>query len=166
MMISQPVTKGVSLLYFVLTNKIKGIQQILLPTYWQLSRLYFSASKMLDFLILNRCGWLLWTHSSKRGSSPLPFQTPWPSLPPPSFFKSLFPLPSFLFQPLLRYFRQFLPPSRVRLNDSWFVFHDSSWSFYEPYFRRKHVFLELHRMNRTHYGLTSCKQVPNYLKML
>ena len=35
--------------------------------------------------------------------------TPWPSLPP--FFKSLLPLPFFLFHPLLRYFRQFPPPS-------------------------------------------------------
>ena len=31
---------------------------------------------------------------------------PWPSLPPP-FFKSSFSLPSFLFHPLSRYFRQF-----------------------------------------------------------
>ena len=30
----------------------------------------------------------------------------------PSFLKSLFPLTSFLFHPLLRYFRKFLPPSR------------------------------------------------------
>ena len=29
----------------------------------------------------------------------------------PPFLKSLFPLPSFLFHPLLRYFRQFHPPS-------------------------------------------------------
>ena len=36
--------------------------------------------------------------------------TPWPSLSP--FLKSLFLLPSFLFHPLLRYFRQFPPPSR------------------------------------------------------
>ena len=28
----------------------------------------------------------------------------------------------------------------VRFNDSWFVFHDSSWSFHEPYFSRKHIF--------------------------
>ena len=36
--------------------------------------------------------------------------TSWPSLPP--FFKSLCPLPSVLFHPFLRYFRQFPPPSR------------------------------------------------------
>ena len=28
----------------------------------------------------------------------------------------------------------------VRFNDSWFVFHDSSWSFHEPHFSRKHIF--------------------------
>ena len=33
----------------------------------------------------------------------------------PPFLKSLFPLPSFLFQPLLRYFRQFPPLSRNHL---------------------------------------------------
>ena len=31
---------------------------------------------------------------------------------------------------------------RVRFNDSWFVFQESSWSFHEPYFSRKHVFHE------------------------
>ena len=40
--------------------------------------------------------------------------TPWPSLPPP-FLKSLFPLLSFLFRPLLRYFRQFPPHSPTPL---------------------------------------------------
>ena len=35
--------------------------------------------------------------------------TPWPSLLP--FLKSLFPLPSFLFHPLLKYFTQLPPPS-------------------------------------------------------
>ena len=35
-------------------------------------------------------------------------------------------------------------PKKVRVwfNDSWFVFHDSSWSFHEPYFSRKYVFHE------------------------
>ena len=28
---------------------------------------------------------------------------------------------------------------RVRFNDSWFVFHDSRWSFHEPYFSRKQI---------------------------
>ena len=45
---------------------------------------------------------------------PLPlFKAPtsWSSMPP--FLKYLFPLPSFLFHPLLRYFRQFLPPSQL-----------------------------------------------------
>ena len=36
---------------------------------------------------------------------------PWPSLPP-SVLRSSFPPSSFLFHPLLRYFRQFRPPSR------------------------------------------------------
>ena len=72
----------------------------------------------------------MWTHSSKGGSSPPPFSGTHPltQLAPP-FLKSLFPLPCFLFHTLLRYFRQFLPSSRVRFNDSWFIFHDSSWSF-------------------------------------
>ena len=43
---------------------------------------------------------------------------------------------------------------RVRFNDSWFVFHDSSWSFHEPYFRRKEIFT----------SLKTGKQVTNYLK--
>ena len=36
--------------------------------------------------------------------------TTWPSLPAP-FLNSLFPLPSFPFYIILRYFRQFPPPS-------------------------------------------------------
>ena len=42
------------------------------------------------------------------------FKAPKPclSLPPPLFLKSLFPLTPFLFHPILRYFRQFPPPSR------------------------------------------------------
>ena len=28
--------------------------------------------------------------------------------------------------------------SRVRFNNSWFVFHDSSWSFHKPYSCKKH----------------------------
>ena len=31
---------------------------------------------------------------------------------------------------------------RVQFNHLWFVFHDSSWSFHEPYFSRKHTFHE------------------------
>ena len=43
----------------------------------------------------------------------------------------------------------------VRFNDSWFVFHDSS--FLEPYFSRKCVFHE-YRVNRTQdYGFKTCK---------
>ena len=38
---------------------------------------------------------------------PFKAPTPWFSFPP---FKILFPLPSFLFHPLLIYFRQFPPP--------------------------------------------------------
>ena len=52
---------------------------------------------------------------------------------------------------------------RVRYNNSWLVFHDSSWSFYEPYFNRKHIFQESFSVNRTQdYCLKTYKQVPNY----
>ena len=37
---------------------------------------------------------------------------------------------------------------RVRFNDSWFVFHDYSWSFHEPYFNGKHIFHKSYRVNR------------------
>ena len=51
----------------------------------------------------------------------------------------------------------------IRFNDSWFVFHDSSWSFHKPYFSRKRMFHKSYRVNRTQgYGLKTCKQVPNY----
>ena len=41
----------------------------------------------------------------------------------------------------------------VQFNDSWFVLHDSSWSFHKPNFRRKHVFYESYRVDRTqNYG--------------
>ena len=44
--------------------------------------------------------------------------------------------------------------TNVRFNDSWFVFHDSSWSFHEPYFSKKHLFHEPKRVNRSQeYGL-------------
>ena len=53
--------------------------------------------------------------------------------------------------------------SRVRFNDSWFVLHDSSWSFHETYFSKRHIFHESYRVNRTHdYGLKTGKLVPNY----
>ena len=49
---------------------------------------------------------------------------------------------------------------RIRFNDSWFIFRNSSWSFHEPYFSRKHIFLESYKVNRTHdYGLRTCIQV-------
>ena len=35
-----------------------------------------------------------------------------------------------------------LVDSRVQFNNLWFVFHESSWSFHEPYFSRKHIFYE------------------------
>ena len=41
--------------------------------------------------------------------------TPWPNLPPSPFLKSLCPLSSVLFHPLLRYFRQFSPSSHKSL---------------------------------------------------
>ena len=49
---------------------------------------------------------------------------------------------------------------RVRFNDSWLVFHNSSWSFHEPYFSRKEIFHKLYRKNRIQdYGLKTGKQV-------
>ena len=41
----------------------------------------------------------------------------------------------------------------VRFNDLWFLFHDSSLSFYEPYFRRIHIYFMnlIERIER--YGL-------------
>ena len=57
--------------------------------------------------------------------------------------------------------------NRICFKDSWFVFHESSWSFQKPYFSRKHIFDELHWVNRTqYYGLKTCKQVPNYSVLL
>ena len=41
--------------------------------------------------------------------------------------------------------------SRVRFNDSRFVFHDSGWSFHEPSLSRKHVFHESYRANKTRF---------------
>ena len=35
--------------------------------------------------------------------------------------------------------------TEVRFDDSWFVFHDSSWSFHESYLSRKHVFDKSYR---------------------
>ena len=32
--------------------------------------------------------------------------------------------------------------------DSWFVFHDSSWSFHEPYCSKRYIFHESYRVNR------------------
>ena len=46
-----------------------------------------------------------------------------------------------------------------QFNDSWFVFHSSSWSFHESYFRKKHIFDESFRVNRVqNYGLKTCKK--------
>ena len=39
--------------------------------------------------------------------------------------------------------------NRIRFNDSWFVFHDSSWSFHEPYFSKKCILHESYRGDRT-----------------
>ena len=36
---------------------------------------------------------------------------------------------------------------RVRFNDSWCIFHNSSWSFHEPYFRKRHIFHESYRVS-------------------
>ena len=47
---------------------------------------------------------------------------------------------------------------KVRFNDSWFVFQDSSWSFSEPYFTIKHIFHKSFRVIRTHdHDLKACK---------
>ena len=45
---------------------------------------------------------------------------------------------------------------RVRFNDSWFVFHDSSWSFREPCFSWKHIFHELYRANKKNQIIWQC----------
>ena len=81
-----------------------------------------SSLKVVAFL---KWWWMWWKYITRNsnqesantakfvmGFHPLPLfnaPTPWPSFPP--FLKSLFPLPSFLFHPLLRYFRQFRPLS-------------------------------------------------------
>ena len=39
--------------------------------------------------------------------------------------------------------------SRVPLNDSWFVLHDSNWSFDKPYFSKRNIFHESYRVNIT-----------------
>ena len=55
---------------------------------------------------------------------------------------------------------------RVWFNDFQFVFHNSSWRFHKPYFSRKHILHESHRVKRTQdYGLKTCKQVPNCLTL-
>ena len=55
---------------------------------------------------------------------------------------------------------------KIQFNDLWFVFYDSSWSFHEPDFNRKHIFYKSFRVNRTqNYDLKTCRQVPNYLVM-
>ena len=37
---------------------------------------------------------------------------------------------------------------RVWFKILWFIFHDSSWSFHKPYFRRKCIFHKLYCVNR------------------
>ena len=39
--------------------------------------------------------------------------------------------------------------TRVGFNDSWFLFHDSSWSFHEPYFSKTHIFHQSYRVSIT-----------------
>ena len=57
----------------------------------------------------------------------------------------------------------FKDSNRVRFNDSWFVFHDSSWSFNELNFSKKHIFHESYRLSRTYdYDLETYKKVLNY----
>ena len=100
---------------------------------------YFSSKIMLKIYLQNTCGWLFlliplfqprlitlwWSHLFRLFLHVFPFiidivgkgipgpslfkaPTPWPSLP--HFLKSLCPLPSVLFYPLLNYFRQFPHP--------------------------------------------------------
>ena len=48
--------------------------------------------------------------------------------------------------------------TRVRFNNSWFVFHESSWSFHETYFNRKQRISRIIDSEQTqNYGLYSCK---------
>ena len=100
---------------------------------------YFSSKIMLKIYLQNTCGWLFlliplfqprlitlwWSHLFRLflhvfafiidivgkgipGPSLFKAPTPWPSLS--HFLKSLFTISSFLFHPLLRYFRQFPHP--------------------------------------------------------
>ena len=54
---------------------------------------------------------------------------------------------------------------RVQFNDAWFVFHDSSWSFFGPYFSRKHIFYESYRvssrvrMNVLHFAIRDALKI-------
>ena len=37
----------------------------------------------------------------------------------------------------------------VWFKNSWFIFHDSTWSSQKPYFNKKHIFHKSYRVNRT-----------------
>ena len=55
----------------------------------------------------------------------------------------------------LRCFFNVLSGSRDRFNKSWFTFHNSSSSFHEPYFSRKHIFIDSEQTQE--YGLKTYK---------
>ena len=99
----------------------------------------------IGFILINLCTEVTtdvdvssWMETIVHKGAPVPLfkaPTPWPRLAP--FFKSLFPLPSFLFHPLLRYFRQFPPPAHKPLpplirptNLPWFKQISKRW-FYQ-----------------------------------
>ena len=50
--------------------------------------------------------------------------------------------------------------SRPRRNDSWFVFHDSSWSFHEPYLAENTYFTN--RLEWTQHKIMIFKPVSKY----
>ena len=50
--------------------------------------------------------------------------------------------------------------SRLRRNDSWFVFHNSSWSFHEPYLAENTNFTK--RLERTQHKIMVFKPVSKY----
>ena len=78
------------------------------------AHLFQSSFNWFDlFLTVEFFFWVLASslHSLKGDSIPPFLRHPPLDAACPPFLKSLFPLPSFLFYPILRYFRQFSPPS-------------------------------------------------------
>ena len=78
------------------------------------AHLFQSSFNWFDlFLTVEFFFWVLASslHSLKGDSIPPFLKHPLLDAACPPFLKSLFPLPSFLFYPILRYFKQFSPPS-------------------------------------------------------